>query len=268
MSKAKKTNQNEGSRSLGSIIVSLVLVLAVILCLSVMVQVLNKGYFSVAGYSLFRVATGSMEPEIPVGAILVCRETSIDTLELGDIINYYSREPGRFDQIITHRIVRVMTDENGVRILETKGDANLVSDPYFVTEENLIGQVTYYSGQDNVAASILSFMTSGVGFIVCLAMPCMLIAGLIMQSCVSKIKEDMRYAIEELERGKKVDPTFPYQYFTREEYEEMYERIRRELMEEMGMIPAPKQEPAEETYEQMRARLRAELIEELKGSGE
>lgn len=268
MSKAKKTKKCESSRSLGSIIVSVALVLAVILCLSVMLQVLDKGYFSVAGYSLFRVATGSMEPEIPVGAILVCKEVPIDTLELGDIINYYSREPGHFDRIITHRIIGITTGENGALRMETKGDANLVSDPYFVTEENLIGQVTYYSGHDNIGADVLSFLTSGVGFMACLAIPCMVIAGLIMQSCVGKIREEMRRAMEELEQEKKVDPTFPYQYFTREEYEEMYVRIRQELMEEMGLLPAPQSQPAEESYEQMCARLRAELLEELKQSGE
>lgn len=269
MSKAKKTNQNERSRSFASIVVSIVLVLAVILCLCVMVQVLSKGYFSVAGYSLFRVATGSMEPEIPVGAILVCKEVSIDTLQPGDIVNFYAREPGRFNQIITHRIVNIMTDDYGVRMLETKGDANLVSDLRYVTEENLIGLVTYYSGQNNIGADVLSFLTSGVGFMACLAIPCMVIAGLILQSCVGKIREDMRLAMEELERGSGVDPDCPYQYFTREEYEQTYERIRQELMEEMGLIPPPnQQEPAEETYEQMRARLRAELLEELKQSGE
>ena len=47
-------------------VVTVLLVLAVALCLYVVVQVLSNGYANIGGFMMFRVVTGSMEPEIPV----------------------------------------------------------------------------------------------------------------------------------------------------------------------------------------------------------
>ena len=56
------------------VISSLILVAAVFLCLCASVQVVTKGYVSIGGYSMFRVVTGSMEPTIHTGAILINKE--------------------------------------------------------------------------------------------------------------------------------------------------------------------------------------------------
>lgn len=269
MSKTK--NKPEKTRKIGSIVVSVILAVAVVLCVIVMIQVLTEGYVSIAGYSLFRVVTGSMEPEIPVGAMLLSKEVRIEALQIDDIVCFFSLESGRFGQIITHRITDILTDESGVLMLETKGDANLVTDLHYVTQDNLIGQVIHYTDRDNLAANILSFLTSGIGFLACLALPALFVAGLIMQECVRNMKNELQMAMDELNRGPVVDPDFPYQYFTREEYEEMYARIRQELMEELGLLPKEPEEPegmSQEEYEQMCMRIRAELLEELNQSGE
>ena len=251
-------------------LVSVILILAIILCAYVTIQVMTESYVSVFGHSLFRVVTGSMEPTIPVGAVLVAKEVPIETLQLGDIICFSSLDSAMLGKIITHRIVDITTNEAGVIMLQTKGDANPVSDIQMVTSRNLVGLVTYHTSKDDIGATVLSFLSSGVGFMACLALPCLFVAGLILQECVKGMKNELQRAMEELERGEpgQIDPDFPYQYFTREEYEEMYRRIRLELMEELGMIRKKPQSPAKETYEQMCARLRAELMEELKNSGE
>lgn len=271
MSEINLKNPKKRSVKAVNIVVSAALVLAVILCFLVVTQVLTNGYVSVFGYSLFRVVTGSMEPEIPVGAILVAKEVDISELTIGDIICFFSLESGRFGQIITHRIVNSVTGEDGLLMLQTKGDANLVTDIQYVTAQNLIGEVIYYTGRENMAAGILSFLTSGMGFMTCLALPALLIAGLIMQESVRNMKNELRLAMYQLEHGPEVDPDFPYQYFTREEYEEMYESIRLELMEELGLLPK-KPEPSEgltqEEIEEMADRIRAELLEELSHSEE
>ena len=48
-----------------SLLVTLMLILAVLLCLYVVVQVMSNGYVNIGGYMMFRVVTGSMEPTIP-----------------------------------------------------------------------------------------------------------------------------------------------------------------------------------------------------------
>ena len=60
------------------ILVTVLLVLAVAFCLYTVIQVLSNGYVNIGGFMMFRVVTGSMEPSIPVGALLLTKETTID----------------------------------------------------------------------------------------------------------------------------------------------------------------------------------------------
>ena len=69
-----------------NVLVTVLLILAVLLCLYVVIQVLSNGYVSFGGFMMFRVVTGSMEPTIPVGALLVTRQVDIKTIQLDDII--------------------------------------------------------------------------------------------------------------------------------------------------------------------------------------
>ena len=73
-----------------TIVISVVLAFAIVLCILVIGQVLSKGYVSLGGYSLFRVVTGSMEPSIPVGAVLIAKDTPIQTVEMP---NFYDKLP-------------------------------------------------------------------------------------------------------------------------------------------------------------------------------
>ena len=98
MSEINLENTNKRSVKAMNILVSVTLVLAVVLCFLVVTQVLTKGYVSLFGHSLFRVVTGSMEPEIPVGAILLAKEVEITELRIGDIVCFFSLEPGRLDR--------------------------------------------------------------------------------------------------------------------------------------------------------------------------
>ena len=66
-----------------SALVTVLLVLAVTLCLYATIQVLSKGYANIGGFMMFRVVTGSMEPEIPVGALLLTKETEIEEVSGG-----------------------------------------------------------------------------------------------------------------------------------------------------------------------------------------
>ena len=96
------------------------------------------------GYSFFRVMTGSMEPAIPTNSLIVVKRTPAAELSEGDVITFYSRDPSLMGEPNTHRILR-FEEENGKRLIITKGDANNVEDRYPTQEEDLIGKVTYNS---------------------------------------------------------------------------------------------------------------------------
>ena len=252
-----------------SSLVTLLLVCTVFLCFSVVMQVLNKGYASIGGYSLFRVVTGSMEPEIFAGELIASKSVDIDTLEVGDVICFRSKSPQMLGRSITHRVIGRSLDAEGNVQLLTKGDANLAVDEYYVTQDNLIGEVVWQSHTDSFLSDFVGFFSNKISFLACIALPCLLIAGLIFRDCVKNVKQDIAKAMKELLESEgqatasALDPT---------EEEATPRILESETEEQQSDSQSPKEETANRVsmemdpreYEEMYARIRAELIEELK----
>jgi signal peptidase len=230
--------ETKNRKGTGGIVSSVLLGVAVILCLVVAIQVTNQGYVMLFGHSLFRVVTGSMEPTMPVGSILLCRKASVDSIEVSDIICFRSKESGQIGKIVTHRVVAVMEDDTGAILLETKGDANLSVDGYWVTSENLIGRVVWYTGEDSSLQKAITFVTGKIGFLGCVVLPILFLSGLILQERVKAIRKELQATMDELIREEKPNansnPANPYSdILSEEEYQEMVARIRAELIEEL-----------------------------------
>lgn len=203
------------------------LVIAVILCVTVVVQVAANGYVQIGGFSLFRVVTGSMEPEIQVGSLLICQKTEIDEIQIGDIVCFSSLSGEIQGKTITHRVVGITRTGQGNILLETKGDANLSADVEYVTQSNLIGRVNYYSKDSNIMAWFVNILTDKIGFLLLILFPTLLIAGFILRSCVENMRREMEKALEEKQQ-QEID-----ELYTPEEYAAMLDRIKNELLEEM-----------------------------------
>lgn len=114
---------------------SKILYFSVILVLLLIIAgaLLSKGEApTIMGYKFLTVLTGSMEPEIKVGSLVVVKETPIKELNVEDIITYKTKS-----SLVTHRIVKI--NENGSLI--TKGDANNTYDVGEIKEDQLQGKV-------------------------------------------------------------------------------------------------------------------------------
>ncbi len=72
------------------------------------------------------VVSGSMEPGIRTGDLLIATRTEVEDLRPGDIATLPS--PARSGTLVTHRVVSVAPREGGVAI-RMKGDANTAIDP-------------------------------------------------------------------------------------------------------------------------------------------
>lgn len=92
-------------------------------------------------YRLYSIQSGSMEPKLPVGSvILVAPATSYQE---GDIINF--RDETNAKQTVTHRIVTVSKDVDlGTIEYRTKGDANEDSDLELIRSERVNGKVIFH----------------------------------------------------------------------------------------------------------------------------
>ncbi|WP_167555329.1 signal peptidase I [Gottfriedia acidiceleris] len=93
------------------------------------------------GHQVYYVLSGSMEPTLPKGSIIIVKDITSETkLSLGDIITF--KMPYNEDILVTHRINEVI-NENGQLVYRTKGDANPIQDPWIIEKESI---VSVYSG--------------------------------------------------------------------------------------------------------------------------
>lgn len=95
----------------------------------------------VTGAQTYTVLTGSMEPSIAPGALVVVRETPAEELKAGDVITFqpYSGNPA----VVTHRITGVYYDMSGQLRIYTQGDANNTPDDWALVPEQIRGTLWY-----------------------------------------------------------------------------------------------------------------------------
>lgn len=84
------------------------------------------GVLGWAGYRPQPVLSGSMEPLMATGSMIVVKRVPAETVRVGDVITF--QKPGSTD-LLTHRVVKIDLDQ-GQRIYTTKGDANEAADPF------------------------------------------------------------------------------------------------------------------------------------------
>lgn len=89
-----------------------------------------------AGARLLAIRTGSMEPSMPVGSLIVAVAADPAELAIGDVISV-SLEGGA---TLTHRISNIV-EPDGSRMFELKGDANALHDPVLVVPAQVVGRV-------------------------------------------------------------------------------------------------------------------------------
>ncbi|WP_018930472.1 signal peptidase I SipW [Gracilibacillus lacisalsi] len=111
----------------------IVLVFSVIVVISVRA---SGGEPTVFGHQLKTVLSGSMEPEIQTGSIILIQvDGDMTRFDEGDVITFRTKD----NILITHRIVEVKG--NGQQYI-TEGDNNDGPDMEPVLSENIVGQYT------------------------------------------------------------------------------------------------------------------------------
>ena len=116
-------------RLLLSIIISLVLSLAIYYGVNA-----NGLTTKVYGYTTLIVSSGSMEPELMVGDVIIIKEC--DSYNKGDIITFNVNN----EYLVTHRII-----EEKENHYITKGDNNNSADDNIILEEQIEGKLIHNS---------------------------------------------------------------------------------------------------------------------------
>ncbi len=110
------------------------------------------------------VLSGSMEPQLKVGGLVVARPIEPEAVAVGDIIIYRPIAAG--ENLISHRVVDVQ--RNSPLSFQTKGDANESPDPLLVPAQNIVGKIYFHVPFLGYATQ---FLKTPPGFLLALVIP-------------------------------------------------------------------------------------------------
>jgi len=175
---SKKINENTPKLQKIWNITGIVLCVVLIPILLINVTLIIKSFANkdevpkIGGYCPLIVLTGSMEPEISSGDLIIVKQIDSSEVKENDIIAFFDPD-GNGQSILTHRVVNV-TEEDGKTAFITKGDANNSEDRQPVPSDQLVGgYVLRIPGMGNIAM----FMQTTAGLIVCVVLPLIILVG-------------------------------------------------------------------------------------------
>ncbi|MBO4988806.1 MAG: signal peptidase I [Clostridia bacterium] len=113
---------------------------------------------TVFGFASAVVVSGSMEPEISVGDVVIVK--SQNDYALKDVVMFYNPSSGDYT---THRIVERVDDS----LFRTCGDNNDSNDPFLVAKEDVVGKVVLVVP---FVGTLMSYVQNPVGFVVILVL--------------------------------------------------------------------------------------------------
>ncbi len=133
--KTKKKDRFKVLRIIKNIVLGVTIAfLTLVLIVSMMSRLMGKAP-SLFGYSLYRVSSGSMKPELQVGDIIIVQECDGDTVQKEDIVSFIATSGEMSGKLVTHRVVKAPYKEGSLTYVVTKGDANQSSDDPIPTKQ-------------------------------------------------------------------------------------------------------------------------------------
>ncbi|GAB7094958.1 hypothetical protein JCM30237_21110 [Halolamina litorea] len=130
------------------------------------------------------VLSGSMEPSIGTGDVVIVADTPPERVATDDVIAF-DRVAGD-QKRTTHRVVEVV-DRDGDRYFRTKGDANEEPDGRLVPADALIGTVRFSIPE---VGWLFSFANSDTGVLTFVAVPGFLLAASELWGLVTAARDD------------------------------------------------------------------------------
>lgn len=139
--KLKKLKENKILNMIYNIGYTLLAVLVIAIFIVVVLQRVSNNTFSIGGFKIFNILTGSMLPKYEIGDILVSKDIEPNEIQIGDDIVYLGNSGTFAGKTVTHQVIDI-EEENGKYKFHTKGIANQEEDP-LVAQEQVIGKIVY-----------------------------------------------------------------------------------------------------------------------------
>jgi len=120
------------------------------------------------GWETHPVLSGSMEPALKVGGIIVTKPERLENIQVGDIITFQAELGPK----VTHRVVNIVEIEGKLHF-QTKGDANEEPDPNFVSSKgDKMRKVVFHLPY---LGFVVVFLKSKLAFLVLLGIPALIL---------------------------------------------------------------------------------------------
>ena len=122
MSRTPRPRRTAAARA-GSWLVNIVMIVA---------TVAGVGYLapSLFGFERYVITGGSMSGTFEKGSIAFEQRVPVEDVKIGDVITYLPPADSGTNHLVTHRVISDKILPDGVRQLQTKGDANPDPDPW------------------------------------------------------------------------------------------------------------------------------------------
>ena len=132
-------------RIVSKILYQILVIVCLIVAAVIILQKVTDSNRSIAGYRIFRVITGSMEPEYGVGEVVISKEVDPKNIKVGDDIVYLGTYGEYNGKIIMHSVIAIDTDKNGNLNFHAKGlHSSSVEDPQ-IKASQIYGVVKFKS---------------------------------------------------------------------------------------------------------------------------
>jgi len=136
-----------------------------------LMMIVAFGFLIVSSLNLFGsktyvVKSGSMEPKIHTGSIVVSKNSN--NYQKDDVITF--KVVGSKDTV-THRIVEIV-NQNSQPMYRTKGDANKSADPEFVSKQNVVGKLVF---SIPLVGYLMAFVKTLPGLVIFVFIPAVII---------------------------------------------------------------------------------------------
>ena len=164
---------------------------------------------TVFGWQILRITTGSMAPTYPTDTMVFVRKVDPADVEPGDVISFYSSDPGLDGSLNTHRVVEVR-EEGDHYVYVTKGDANNARDQYDADSRRLLGKVV---GSSYLLGKLSRLMANPLVFIPVILVPLavILIVNIVHTVSYAKVlakeeaEEEVRKTLEQIRERKRAE---------------------------------------------------------------
>ncbi len=137
------------------------------------------------GWRVDAVLSGSMEPELKVGSLVITCPAEPEDIEVGDIITFHQATVT--NGMASHRVIGI--SKNSPIYFQTKGDANDRPDPTMVPGSNLVGKICLHIP---MMGYFTEFLKTPAGFIFGVVIPGLIITSLYIINVLRALREDRR----------------------------------------------------------------------------